>query len=329
MAILPHAQPLTEQQKALAGKWLPLAKREANRRATTQREREDLIEANTIALMRCARTYDPDKGFTFQAQLMRAFSNAAIDVHRKRARSRECAMPEWALDRAVEHDPAPPRPQRPEEPEPPPDPPNLRKLARDAAMAALRDGRGYRAAALAAEGHLGRAVHRRQLNRWAGRAGLLQKRGRPKKVDPRTILRMLSDPRFLPGAWVGVRVSRRAVAGAAGICLRTMYYAAKNETPARRLPRASRVDSHMTPDKSQPIAPSRARLTALLKVRGMTVGKFANRLEISTSYLYESIVQRYWPEARLAKMRQILGAEGFDFVTGKTDVMPKQARPRT
>lgn len=80
--------PLTEDQRQLAAKWMPLLYKIVHESAQNQTERDDLISRLQAALLRAARKFDPAKGYTFQAYATRILKNAVIDEHRYKLRSR-------------------------------------------------------------------------------------------------------------------------------------------------------------------------------------------------------------------------------------------------
>ena len=81
-------EPLTEDQRQLAAKWMPLLYKIVHESAQNQTERDDLISRLQAALLRAARKFDPAKGYTFQAYATRILKNAVIDEHRYKLRSR-------------------------------------------------------------------------------------------------------------------------------------------------------------------------------------------------------------------------------------------------
>lgn len=81
-------EPLTDDQRQLAAKWMPLLYKIVHESAQNQTERDDLISRLQAALLRAARKFDPAKGYTFQAYATRILKNAVIDEHRYKLRSR-------------------------------------------------------------------------------------------------------------------------------------------------------------------------------------------------------------------------------------------------
>lgn len=78
------ATPLTKEQSALAGRWIPLARKIVAKHATSATEFTEMFSAAQWALCKAARSYDAAKGYTFQALATRAITNACIDEHRRR-----------------------------------------------------------------------------------------------------------------------------------------------------------------------------------------------------------------------------------------------------
>lgn len=81
--------PLTEEQRQLAAKWMGLVHKIVALHAQSAADRAELYSRLQLALLRAARTYQPEKGFTFQAYATRILSNAVIDERRATGRRRE------------------------------------------------------------------------------------------------------------------------------------------------------------------------------------------------------------------------------------------------
>lgn len=211
------SEPLTDEQRALAAQFMPLLLGFARKKARTPTEFDDLVSHLHEPLLRAARGFKREKGYTFQAFLTRILHNAYVDLMRRR--KIEVPLQDWHVERAL-----PVKTSRPQVQKEEPDPPLQQPSAVERALYVLREGGTLQAARKAAARELGRMPARSTVQRWAKAAALCPRpRGRPRKLDPQQLVRWLLDPRALPGIWVkrgrrkGARASQRALAEAAEI----------------------------------------------------------------------------------------------------------------
>jgi hypothetical protein len=256
-----------------------------------------------------------------QALLMRAFSNATIDLHRRAARSRECRIPEWAIELALEHEPASPPPRKQVADVPvtalPIPAVNPRILAREAALAALRGGAGYKAAARVAAQHVGRIVDPKQIRRWVKKAGLLLTIGRPRRLTPEVLLPLVTDPRRLPTAWDGHRLVRGRLAAALGVSRMTLHRCIKTLSLASsRRAGETGVYFWMMNGSGQLTVPQGGRIRAVMSLRGLTVGHLAHKMTISETHMLRLLAGRFWSPQRLEQLRFALGDADLAWILG-------------
>ena len=256
-AILPSLVPLTEEQRALAGRWVPLTQRLASELGTTPQEKADLFAEFQLVLMRCARGFDPARGFTMQALVTRACYNARVSFHRKQKTRAEVGL----LDSHIERDAIPVVKRKPDPEAPPEKPPTARELAKQAALSALKDGSLYRVARTRAAAHL--QVSMRQIYRWAESAGIRRPCGRPRLL------------RCAPSG------NADAAARSCGVHRSTIFRSRKIVTSATGHPAVSaRVDSGHMPD----IDPKKVR--AAIKLAGKSMSDLSYDMSVSEGYLH-------------------------------------------
>lgn len=209
--------PLTEQQQALAARWVPLARKVAAHHGVD-------LGVTLEAVCRAARGYDTSRGWTMQAWATRILTNACIDELRKKRHIELLPFDESLHSAAAgctdimgERDSLP-EPVRPWTP--PPDVPE-RKLRPPGTSA--------------------RSVRRR-----AAAAGQARPIGRPAVLDPRALYRVLVAR---PG------IANRALAEALGLHRNTLRRGTKNGQLLRRLRVLARVrifGNGKTPDRAPP-----------------------------------------------------------------------------
>lgn len=309
------ARPLTAEESATAAKWMPLLHREAGKRAKSKAEREELIAAFVPALLRCVMRFDGARGTGYQALLTRAFANAYVDYLRKlKTGSRHQSAPDWVFDRAGLHEPAPQwsLDARPEEPDAI-RPPTPIELARQAVMTALRLGHTYRQAAEAARPHLGRPVSLWTVAQASRELGERRNRGRP-TCDTPALRRALCLP--------GTQASR---AHELRVCTKTLRKWEKMFGGSTRRDGASRR-VHLTVISQQPKF-DRARVAAVLSLRGEAIKTVSADLDISDSHLHMLLRGgcKVRPEL-LAKLRQRFTPDQWRFMICESDTL--DARPK-
>lgn len=291
-AILPSLVPLTEAQSELAGQWVPLTRRLASELGTTKQERADLFAEFQLALMRCARSFDPTRGVTMQALVTRACYNARVSYFRKQQSRAEVGL----LDSHIEQDAVPVVRRKPEPEAPPEKPPTPRELAKQAALSALKEGSLYRVARAYAAEHA--PVSMRQIYRWAEGAGIRKPCGRP---------------RLLRGVPSG---NADAAARSCGVHRSTIFRSRKMVTSGTRCPAvAARVNSGHMPD----IDPKKVR--AAIKFAGKSMSDLSYDMSVSEGYLHRLLRTGAWTPQQRTNLRQALGDQAWRFVCGETGII--------
>jgi len=236
-------KPLTDDQAALAAQWIPLVRKLVGEAAGSKTEYDDLFGVASEAVMRAARSFKPDRGWTFQALATRCVKNAICDVRRRK--KCEVELKDWHVERGIEALPKR-RESKPVEPEPAPMP---ACPGRAAAIAALRCGKSYRQARAEAAQCLPKPPSMRRICAWAREAGIQPRcPGRPPKVDPIEAARWL-------------RASTLAeVSAATGVSICTLSRVSKMFRGVRRLRRIFRHDSSKPATGRDNLAPLQRRV---------------------------------------------------------------------
>lgn len=100
-----HDVPLTKEQSDLAARWMPLLRGIVAKHARDRGDRNELTSRLQQALLRAARTYDPEKGYTFRAYATQIMKNAVIDERRALTRRREVVgLDDWKIERIANED---------------------------------------------------------------------------------------------------------------------------------------------------------------------------------------------------------------------------------
>lgn len=301
--ILPSLSELTEDQRKLAAQWMPLAQSEAAKLGKTRTQRQDLLAEFELALLRCAVRYDPSRGYTFRALLTRAFANAAISLHRKTKRKAEIPLLAHDAENAIE--PPPARKTQPAPEEPPARPATPRDLARAAAIQALRDGATYQRAIEQGRRFVP-VLHRRQVRRWAERAGIHRPNGRTCTGSPEA-LKIAQNAK-----------NRDHAAQILGVSRRTLSRWDKNETLRQQIRPVAQCVNSPEGHQVSSLIPDRARLRAQMAARNRTMSDLAHDLSISDSRFYEMLKTGAWTPQHLRNLRRSLGPEAWEFVSGQT-----------
>ena len=242
----PAPKPLTDAQAALAAQWIPLVRKLVGEAAGSSTDFDDLFGVASEAVMRAARSFKPDKGWTFQALATRCVKNAICDVRRRK--KCEVELKDWHVERGIEV--APKRRQiKPNAPVPLPVLPAC--PGRFAAIEALRCGKSYRQARAEAAKLLPKPPSMRRICAWAREAGIQPRcPGRPPKVDPIEAARWL-------------RASTLAeVSAATGVSICTLSRVSKMFRGVRRLRRIFRHDSSKPATGRNNLAPIQRSLGA-------------------------------------------------------------------
>ncbi len=235
----PSDAPLTEPQRQLAAQWMPLLYKIVAKHTQSAADRADLVSGLQLALMRAARSFDPRRGFTFQALATRALNNAVIDVRRRQQTRRPevNGLEDWQLERAVclDYEPAPVR--RDPKPEtdltPPAPPPSVA----DSARALLEDGVPFRDIATAT------GLRYWQVRQLAQQLGIKRLPGKPSRLGE---------------SLVAARLSRRQIMDATGLTsgaitrrIRTIRKTCKKSQRRKYRPAAYILQIMQAPNKPQ------------------------------------------------------------------------------